>query len=281
MSYKNNKKRRKKKRRAIAELAKRRAVQKIVESEPKTTVDVSKYIQHLDPTKHQHYHFQLIARVSYKKQRKEGHLDSQIQRMRKYASDFYLSRFPTIHCLVASTLWLQEERKFLMSPKSHIDPKLYKPHYYLFELFVWSMKRDIIELGLKEPVAFLFEDLSRVLRADDYDFENNRDAIPTEEEQKVVVEIFHPFPIFSICRAGMTYNEVERYRKIYGADCKVKRQPGDLKFRKKENYSEVARLRFIEENSLSEISEMTGGIPRTTIADWCKEVSELLEIYEK
>jgi len=282
--YKNKRKR---KRKLRHKLAQKRLLSK-KQTKPKAG-DVLKYFQQYDPRKHSHCAFVLIARVSTVAQAIQGNLYTQHYRMEKFVYENKLDVVSGPYYVVNSAFWSGDskelmEQRFRTEPKLYPNPRYFKPHYAFLKRLVGVMWETMLETGLRN-VAFLFECVDRAIRSDDYSFEN-KDAQLTEKELEVFVEVMRPFPgikpfpAITICHPLDTFNEIESWRKIYKDDFVPPNHPGWAKYYRKKLYSEVIRLKFVENKSLGQITEITG-IAKSTVADQCNKIALLLEEYEK
>lgn len=268
--YKNTHKRKRKRRRKLAELAKKRILNQ--QTKPKAG-DVTKYFQWYDPKKHRHYNFSAMVRVSSGKQVEQGYLESQLYRMEKFAKEQDLKIIDNkLIFIVKSAFWSGSQKELARidsetDPLFSFDPKrpYYKPHYLQLEI------SKIIMNPYKPNAAFLFESVDRAIRSDDFSLKN-KDAPLTEEELEAFAEVVNPFPVITICPPEATYNDIERYRKIYGAGFIPPKPKVDRKKRYHKYHDKVIGLHFVEGLSYQKVfEELKQKVPKSSIIPWCQQ----------
>jgi len=273
-------KKRKHKHKPISELAKRRAFferppeEKAWERPPLKVTDV---FEQYNVKKYSHYIFVQVSRVSTVKQAMDGNLSTAIYRMERFSHENNLMIYHTPTCIVHSAYYsgnpkeLTDER-FQANPQFYPNPKHYKPHYPVLKNIVDAHWTSIVTLGATDKFAFLFECVDRAIRSDDYDCRNNKDAPLTEEELKMFREVMRPFPgirpfpAITICHPLDTFDEIDSWRKKYGAGFKPIKLPITLTQEYEMFHDESIELQ-LEGKSHREISELTG-IPIERIRSW-------------
>lgn len=230
--------------------------------------DIAKYFNWFSDAKkellREDYRFVCATRVSFRHQEKNGYLDSQVERLKKFLELQGLSdKIYSIKKITCSAF----------NSESHKAPLGYtKPHYPQLERIAFRVTQQ--EKTDQVKIALLFEDVSRAIRPDGYDY--NRDAPLTKTELREFAKITQNLKVVTICSPTSSLQDVAEYRTIYDRFYNHNTYPGWTKDRRALYEPIVVNMRSEKDKygkpkySYGEIAKKLN-LPIELVRSWCRK----------